>query len=231
MSFRSLFLSFFPAFTVGQTAIIALLAKIYELPFLYGVAFLSLYLFPLLSFHVHQRLWPMALGPSHLLKASYSPWWGTHQIQLIFIAFPVLEELLRLIPGLFAFWLRLWGAKVGRNVYFTPHFRVADRSLLDIGDDVVFGYQTSISSHIIKKSRRDLLLFVKPVKIGAGVFIGVGVVMGPGVTIEANASIDGGMYLYPNRVYSGKCRRQPHAASHDEPVVEHQGSGSHHETS
>lgn len=209
MSLKSVLLSFFPALTCGLSLGLCLLALLLQQPILFFAGVVNMYVFPLLAFHLHQRLWPLTLGPSHLLKAAYSPWWGTHQIQLIFIAFPFLEEILRLIPGLFSFWLRLWGAKVGRNVYFAPHFRIADRSLIEIGDDVVFGYQVSVSSHIVKKSRHDLLLFVRPIRIGAGAFIGVGVVIGPGVTIEANTSIDGGMHLYPNKVYAGKNRRGP----------------------
>lgn len=41
-----------------------------------------------------------------------------------------------LIPGIFSCWLRLWGAKVGRDVYWTTRLEIADRSLLEIGDRI-----------------------------------------------------------------------------------------------
>ena len=69
---------------------------------------------------LHQRL-------SRLSDRTYAPWWGMHQIQVLYIAIPQLEAVLRLVPGLYSQWLRLWGSKVGRRVYWTPD---ASRSLI-----------------------------------------------------------------------------------------------------
>src|SRR5262249_14860643 len=43
---------------------------------------------------------------------AYKVWWFTHQWQVLFNRLPWLEELLRLMPGVYALWLRLWGARV-----------------------------------------------------------------------------------------------------------------------
>lgn len=152
---------------------------------------------PLLAFHWHERRYPLNEGASHLVGRHYSPWWGGHQIQLVFIAFPILETVLRLVPGLFSIWLRAWGSSVGRRVYWTPACRIGDRSLLTIGDDVIFGYDVGMSSHLIKRTRKNILLYVKRITIGDGVFLGAGAVIGPGVHIEAGAAIDIGEHLYP----------------------------------
>ena len=60
-----------------------------------------------------------------------------HQLQVLYSAFPAL----RLVPGLYSAWLRLWGSRVGRAVYWTPQVKITDRGLLKVGDGVVFGHR------------------------------------------------------------------------------------------
>ena len=130
-----------------------------------------LYGFPLLAYHLHRFVYPLAHGISYLQGSDYSPWWGSHQFQLIYIAFPALEILLRLVPGVFSAWLRLWGANIGKQVYWTPALEIADRGLLTIGDGVVFGHRVGMYSHIIKPRRDNLMLYLNPITIGDGSFI------------------------------------------------------------
>src|SRR6266498_3087906 len=99
------------------------------------------YLAPVLAFRLHQAIWPMVIGDSDIGTGRYVPWWGAHQLQVIYIAVPQLEALLRLVPGLYSAWLRLWGARIGRRVYWTPLVDIGDRSLLDIGDGAIFGHR------------------------------------------------------------------------------------------
>lgn len=169
-----------------------------------------LYGLPLAAFRLHERVHPLVEGASHIAGGPYSPWWGGHQIQLVYIAFPTLEVLLRIVPGLFSLWLRAWGSRVGRRVYWTPALRLGDRSLLDVGDDVIFGYDVGISSHLIKRTRKNVLLYVKRVTIGDGVFLGAGCIIGPGVTIEDGAVVDAGAHLHPRaRVTRERPRSAP----------------------
>jgi acetyltransferase-like isoleucine patch superfamily enzyme len=158
-----------------------------------------LYGLPMLTYRLHQWRYPVQAGISYLQTDTYSPWWGSHQIQAIYIAFPILETVLRLIPGMFSLWLRLWGAKVGRQVYWTPKLDIADRGLVEIGDRVVFGYGVGIYSHIIKPRRQDLMLYVKPVKIGSDVFLGAGSHFAPGVVIADGTYLPVATHLYPNQ--------------------------------
>lgn len=159
----------------------------------------SLYVFPLVAFHIHDRIHPLRDGISNLVGGDYSPWWGTHQIQLIYIAFPALEIALRLVPGLFSAWLRLWGSKIGRGVYWTPHLELGDRSMLEIGDGVVWGHRVGISGHIIKPRRGNLMLLCRRVRIGSGVFIGAGALIGPGAHIEDGAFLRTGQVVRPGQ--------------------------------
>nr|WP_315871114.1 acyl transferase [Trichocoleus desertorum] len=159
----------------------------------------SLYGLPLLIYRIHARFYPVLEGISYLQGKVYSPWWGSHQIQAFYIAFPALETVLRLIPGLFSFWLRLWGSKVGTGVYWTPHLEIADRGLLEIGDRVIFGHQVGLYPHIIKPRKQDLMLYVKKIKIGDGVFLGAWNHIGPGVVVQSGTYIPVFTHVYPNQ--------------------------------
>ncbi|MCC5644385.1 acyl transferase [Nostoc sp. CHAB 5824] len=161
--------------------------------------FFSIYGLPVLVYRLHEWVYPVREGISYLQNKEYNPWWGSHQIQVIYIAIPVLEAVLRLIPGVFSYWLRLWGAKVGRDVYWTPGLEIADRSLLEIGDRVVIGHRVGIYSHIIKPRKQNLMLYVKKVKIGSNVFVGAGSNLAPGVIIGDGSYLPAASNLYPNQ--------------------------------
>jgi hypothetical protein len=161
--------------------------------------FFSLYGFPVLAYRIHQYFFPVKEGVSYLLGKDYSSWWGSHQFQTIYIAFPALEVLLRLIPGLFSFWLRLWGAKVGKSVYWTPALEISDRGFVEIGDRVVFGHRIGIYSHVIKPKKQDLMLYVKKVKIGSNVFLGAGSYLAPGSIVEDGTYLPIMTQVYPNK--------------------------------
>jgi hypothetical protein len=159
----------------------------------------SLYGLPLLIYRIHAHFYSELEGVSYLQGKEYSHWWGSHQIQAIYVAFPALETVLRLIPGIFSFWLRLWGSKVGTGVYWTPHLEIADRGLLEIGDRVIFGHQVGLYPHIIKPRKQDLMLYVKKIKIENDVFLGAWNHIGPGVVVQAGTYIPVFTHVYPNQ--------------------------------
>ena len=168
-----------------------------------GLLLLVLYGLPMLAYRFHAWRYPLVEGISYLQNQDYSPWWGSHQIQAIYIAFPLLEAGLRLIPGGFSAWLRLWGSHIGRHVYWTPGLEIADRGLLTIGDRVVLGHRVGLYSHIIKPKRQNLLLYIKRVAIGDDTFIGAGSHLGPGVVIAPGTQLNAGSNLYLNQAVSG----------------------------
>ena len=199
MTLLSTVLSCFPALVILMTG-----ASFLWMCFCPGIfsilsLFFSLYGFPILIYRMHERFYPVNEGISYLGGKEYSPWWGSHQTQVVYIAFPALETLLRLIPGAFSLWLRLWGASVGKGVYWTPKLEIADRGLIDIGDRVVFRHAIEIYSHAIKPKKQDLMLYVKKVKIGNDVFLGGGTRIAPGVVIENETYIPVTTDLYPNK--------------------------------
>lgn len=186
MTLLSRVLAYFPALVMA-IALACVVEMFLQPGSLRVVAFLALLLtlygLPLGVYHIHQRFYPLKEGISYLLGKEYNPWWGSSQIQLIYVAFPILEVILRLIPGAFSLWLRLWGSKVGQQVYWTPTLELLDRGLLEIGDRVIFGHDVGLTSHTIKPKRNDLLLYVRKIKIGNDVFVGARVDLGPGATV------------------------------------------------
>lgn len=202
MTFLSVILSFFPAIII-LIAVSSFLWVCFS-PGIFSILTLlfSLYGLPLFVYRIHELFYPIKEGISYLGTKEYSPWWGSHQIQVIYIAFPALETLLRLIPGAFSIWLRLWGAKVGKSVYWTPQLEIADRGLVEIGDRVIFGHGIGIYSHIIKPRKNDLMLYVKKVKIGTNVFLGAWNHVGPGVAVEDETYVPVATHLYPNKKFS-----------------------------
>jgi hypothetical protein len=148
-----------------------------------------LYLMPVAIFRLHNVLWPLVEGSSRIDAPGYSPWWGGHQCQVMYSAFPVLEAALRLVPGLYSMWLRLWGSRVGHGVHWTPRVDISDRSLLEIGDGVVFGHRVGCYSHLVKRRGANLILYVRRIRIGDGVLLGAGSRLAPGTRVEDGAEL------------------------------------------
>src|SRR5262249_3948959 len=100
-------------------------------------------------------------------------WWLVFQLQIVFGRFPALEEMLRLIPGLYSQWLRLWGAHIGRFTYWAPGLAITDRSFLSIGHEVVFGAAVRLNPHVLAQSSEGALeLLLARVRIGDRAVVG-----------------------------------------------------------
>ena len=149
-------------------------------PLLHGVATLACFLTP----------WPWAapvvlylvpLVPGRILRESLrssppeidvgSPdflrWWACFQCQVLFLRLPFLEELLRLVPGVYSLWLRAWGSRIGKLTYWAPGTVILDRGFLEIGDHVIFGAGVRLNPHVMEAA-----LKLAPVRIGDGAMIG-----------------------------------------------------------
>jgi acetyltransferase-like isoleucine patch superfamily enzyme len=149
----------------------------------------AVYLLPVLVYRCFVVLYPLELGLSNMTGQRFSPWWASHQIQLLYTAMPVLEAMLRMIPGLYSAWLRLWGARIGAAVYWTPRMEMHDRGLLRIGDNVIFGHKVELYGHMVTPKRTRLLLYTGLVTVGAGAFVGAGSRLAPGVVVGPGAVV------------------------------------------
>ncbi len=184
MSAMGRVMSFYPALILSLSAALLLWFACEPSPVQPVVLILVVYLLPPITLRVHEMSFPLSEGLSKLSEPKYSHWWGAHQIQLIYIALPQLEALLRLVPGLYSAWLRLWGSRVGSKVHWTPNVEITDRSLLEIGDRVVFGHKCKLLGHAIKPKGGAVILYLRRIKIGSDAFIGAGSRIGPGAVIS-----------------------------------------------
>lgn len=130
---------------------------------------------------------PLATGQIPVPSRDFFRWWATWQLQGVFNRLPWIEEALRMAPGLYSFWLRLWGAKVGRLTLWSPGVRVYDRPLLRIGNDVVVGLDVRISGHFGGLDEAGAAcMTLGAVSIEDGCTIGAGAFLGPGAHLERN---------------------------------------------
>lgn len=184
MTILSKIMGLFP--TIHALVILTSFIALIRTPQLINVLFFisSIYLFPLFCFRAMGLIYPIKEGKSDLAKDKYSAWWGGHQIQLLFYVVPQFEALLRVIPGAFSLWLRLWGSKVGKGVYWTPNVEIDDRSMVEIGSHVLFGHKVELVSHVVGGKKGVFSLYSKNIVIGDGAFVGAGSRLAPGAELE-----------------------------------------------
>lgn len=177
-SVHLLFIAFSVTYFIKQPSLVALAGFIF-----------SLYFLPVVCFRIQNLLVPLESGTFDFSAPRYCPWWGAHQMQQVYAAAPHLEGLLRIIPGVYSTWLRLWGSRVGKSVYWTPRVQVIDRTQLQVGDNCVFGHQCGTCAHVIYHKDGKLKLKVGLIKIGKNVLVGAGSRLGPGTIIVDNINI------------------------------------------
>lgn len=176
-------------FQFVHTAMVILVAVVpwAGLPWRLLSAFGLLYLLPPLLVRLVMFIFPLQEGRIKLSEPDYFTWWALVNFQMLFNRFPALDEALRVVPALYSFWLRLFGAKVGKFTYWAAGTRVLDRSFLDIGQGVVFGAGTRISPHLIVRNASDEMeLHLGCIKIGDRAIIGGYSVLAAGTEILAD---------------------------------------------
>jgi len=154
-----------------------------------GMAMALLYLAPPLLSRTIRVVSQVQEGRTEFGGRNFVRWWCLLQLQGIFNRFPAFEEFLRIVPGLYSLWLRLWGAKIGRLTYWAPGTAILDRSFIEIGDDVVFGAGVRLNPHVLARNeagKNELLLAT--IKIGAGAIIGGYSLLTAGTEIPAGES-------------------------------------------
>lgn len=173
-------LNFFPCFHVLATIAIGY----WSASVIAAVA--ALYLVPPLLTRLVRAVATMPEGAVSIDSGAFLAWWATAQFQMLFNRFLFLEEALRVFPGLYSAWLRLWGSRIGRLTFWAPGTTVLDRSYLDIGDDVVFGAGVRLNGHVLLRNREGRLeLALATLKIGRGATVGGYCLLTAGTEIAA----------------------------------------------
>ena len=169
----------------------------------------ALYLIPPLVVRVTLLFWPLTDGRYALSDPQFLRWWFTAQWQVLFNRLPMFEELLRIVPAFYSLWLRVWGAKVGGLVYWSPGCIVLDRPLIRVGSRVVVGAAARLHSHLIMQSasgKTSLVLGV--IEIGNDALIGGLSLVLPGVVVRDGQQTRGARPAAPfSEFVDGKCIR------------------------
>lgn len=204
--------SYFPLMmTAAAFAALALLAA---WPSLWTIVLLIfvLYLFPPMFQRIMFRWAPLKTGIACIDGRKFCPWLASHHIQAFYDALPYLESLLRVFPGFYSMWLRMWGSRVGYGVEWPVRMDILDRGLMDIGNRVVFSRRVELGAHARKKTEggRSRVL-VRTVRIGSYAFLGPRVRVGAGASVPSNASVPELTVVGVNEVFGDAVR-------HHEPV-------------
>jgi len=130
----------------------------------------------------------------------------------ILLGAPVLASRLMLSASVRSAVLRLFGAKIGRQMYMKPGVRVKFPWYLTVGDYCWIGEDVwidnlapvSIGSHVCVSqgaylctgnhdwSKPNLKLFTRPITLERGCWVGAKTLVGPGVTVREGAILTAG---------------------------------------
>ncbi|MGH9659009.1 MAG: hypothetical protein ACRD96_10730 [Bryobacteraceae bacterium] len=150
---------------------------------------LALYVAPPLLARAVRLAVAIPQGRVPVASGAFLGWWATAQFQMLFNRFPLLEEALRLVPGLYSAWLRLWGSRIGRLTYWAPGTAVLDRSYLHLGDDVVFGAGVRLNGHVlVRNPGGQLELVLGTIRIGDASTVGGYCLLTAGTEVAAGES-------------------------------------------
>jgi hypothetical protein len=167
------------------------------------------YLFPPLVLRIMLRWAPLHPGIACIDGRKFCPWLAAHHIQAYYDALPFLESLLRVIPGFYSMWLRLWGSRVGYGVEWPVRIDVLDRNLMDIGNRVIFSREVELSAHVRQKLEGGgSRVLTRQVRIGSHAFIGAGARIGPGAMVPHGANVPALAVVGVNETF-GEAVRHP----------------------
>lgn len=183
-----------------------------------GLAPAVLYLAPPLVCAVGRLVFPPPAGTFPVESREFLAWWFHAQCQTLFNRLKFLEEFLRLLPGVYSLWLRLWGARVGTLVYWAPGVTILDRSYLRVGDRVVFGAGARVTPHVVGPDADGrMTLSVAPVTIGDDALLGGYALLTAGCRVGAGATTPALLALPPFSEWAGGRRaRIPRSAARPE---------------
>lgn len=169
-----------------------------------------LYLFPPMVLRIVFRWAPLKQGIACIDGRTFCPWLASHHIQAFYDALPYLESLLRVIPGFYSMWLRMWGSRVGYGVEWPVRMDVLDRNLMDIGNRVVFSRDVQLSAHVRQKMEGGgSRVLVRSARIGSHAFLGAGVRIGPGAVVPSNANVPALAVVDVNETFGNERRLHP----------------------
>ena len=122
------------------------------------------YLFPPLFWRLIDLMLPAQLGISNLDNNNhqFNTWLISFHLQRNYNQFPIMENILKLIPGLYSTWLSLWGAEINTKINWKWKTKIIDRPFIKIKNNSTLHEVDTICSHqIIKKGNQSFLSLEK----------------------------------------------------------------------
>jgi len=176
-----------------------------------GAAIGVVYVLPPLICRATMALMPIKRRVIPVGSRDFFVWWCTLNLQVLFCRFPFLEEALRLVPSCYSFWLRLWGAKIGKLTYWAAGVTILDRPWLEIGDHVIFGAGVRINAHVfMPDDSGGMTLALAPIRIGDRVTVGGYSLLVAGTEIAPDQCTRAFLILPPfSRLEDGRRVKQP----------------------
>ena len=176
--------------------------------FLFGF---TLYLLPALVVRAVMAIGGRPQGLLHQDSGGFKRWWFAFQCQTVFNRLPWLEELLRLVPGLYALWIRMWGGRVSPRCYIAPGATLLDRWAVEVQTGAVLGYGCLLVAHLGTRGvdGRGMLLVAAPC-VQQDAIVGGLAKLGPGATLLAGQVLPTGRHLGP---YATWPKPRPEATS------------------
>lgn len=120
----------------------------------------------------------------------------TFHFTLYYILYRPTVKLLSIIfiPPIYAKYLSLIGAKIGKHVFFGGRNTISDPCVVEIGSNSLIGGGATIMSHLGEDK-----LVIKKVKIGSHCLVGAEALIMPGVTLEDNVVLGGKSLVTKNK--------------------------------
>lgn len=167
-----------------------------------------IYLLPPLVSRLSLALWGRPGGRVHADSRDYRVWWFLTQWQMVFNRLPALEELLRLVPGLYAAWIWLWGGSLSPFSFVGPGLIVTDRYLLDVRRGAVLGMKSALIGHtaVREEDGRFVVILAAPV-VERDAMLSGGAAIGPGAVLRAGHRLPAGQRLAPYSEWPRRLRK------------------------
>lgn len=133
---------------------------------------------------------------------AYRVWWALTQLQMPFNRLPMLEELLRFVPGLYALWIRLWGGHLSPLAYVAPGVVITDRFAIQVGRGAVLGMRSAFAGHMALRDEAGAwtIVVAAPV-VGDHALVGGEAGLGPGARLLPGQSLPYGRKLGPHAIW------------------------------
>lgn len=155
------------------------------------------YLLPPLLSRLLILAWGRPVGRLTQDQAAYRVWWTLTQLQMPFNRLPWLEEPLRLVPGLYALWIGLWGGRLSPFAFVGPGVVITDRHLVEVGRGAVLGMRSTLAGHmVLLEAGRWVVVAAAPI-VEPEALLGGAAGLGPGAVLRAGHMLPTGRRLGP----------------------------------